>query len=242
VPVVLAAEREADDNLWCSATLLLDSRGRRRRSPAWTAEHLPTDDKGKGHTLRMLGEGTSGSGRRTTSTKDGRTTLSSSFSSVSAHHSSLERPKEAEAECKGAIVRDRRRGADEEPEGMARAPRGEGIADLDAATPGWEGLPMALKPGEGVPPMAPAAEDGRTGVVEGKDEVTEKGGRARRRGHPCCQGGPRRPTRRRPTWRGSGGGATKDSDRRAELDLLAQAEIGGETGMNGCGLRWGSRI
>jgi hypothetical protein len=28
----------------------------------------------------------------------------------------------------------------------------------------------------------------------------------------------------------------------AELDLLAQAEIGRETGMNGCGMRWGSRI
>jgi hypothetical protein len=43
---------------------------------------------------------------------------------------------------------------------MARAPRGEGVADLGAATPGWEGPPMALKPGEGVPPMASVAKDG----------------------------------------------------------------------------------
>jgi hypothetical protein len=89
--------------------LLLDRRGQRWRSPAWTAGHLSADDEGKGRTLRTTGEGTSGGGWRMTSTKDGHTaSSSSSFSSVSAHHSSFERSKEAEAEWKGAAIGERR--------------------------------------------------------------------------------------------------------------------------------------
>jgi hypothetical protein len=88
-PVVPTAEREAEDDL---RRLAIPPLGQ-----SWTVRHLLVDDKGKGRTLRTPGEGTSGGGRRTTSTKDGRTALSSSFSSVSAHRSSFERPKEAEA-------------------------------------------------------------------------------------------------------------------------------------------------
>jgi hypothetical protein len=46
---------------------------------------------------------------------------------------------------------------------MDRALHSEAVADLDAATLGWEGPPMALKPGEAVPPMAPTTEDMQTG-------------------------------------------------------------------------------